>query len=198
LFVVFVAFVALLFVAVDAAFAPVVAPDLVEPLPGITTEAVFPLLVDPVPEAVAPEPVPELVEPVFDETVASPKGRSSCAARAELLEGLTYDAPAEVLTVFEVVELLLTVFPAVVEPVVVDPVVTELLVVDLVLETPVLVETVGPPNGRSSCAARRGLLEGLRYVAPTEVLIVFEVVDLLLVVFPALIELVLDDAVPVD
>jgi len=88
--------------------------------------------------------------------------------------------------------------PVVTELLVVDPVVTELLVVDLVLETPVLVETVGPPNGRSSCAARRGLLEGLRYVAPTEVLIVFEVVDLLLVVFPALIELVLDEAVPVD
>ena len=47
-----------------------------------------------------------------------------------------------VIVVFEVVELLLTVFPVLVDP--------------------VPVELVDSPNGRSSCAARKGLLEGLK------------------------------------
>jgi hypothetical protein len=112
---------------------------------------------------------------VLDEAVGVPKGRSSCAARAELLEGLAYVAPAEVLTVFEVVALLLAVFPVLVDPVLADR---------------VLVEPVGSPNGRSSCAARAELLEGLINVAPAGVLTLIEVFDLLFVVFPMLDETV--------
>ena len=84
--------------------------------------AVFPVLVDPVP-----------VEPVV-----SPNGRSSCAARAELLEGLTNVAPAGVLTLIEVFDLLFVVFP-------------------------MLDETVGSPKQRSSCAARAELRAGFTH-----------------------------------
>ena len=75
---------------------------------------------------------------VLDEAVGLPKGRSSCAARAELLEGLTNFAPAEVLTLIEDFELLLVVFP-------------------------VLDETVGSPKQRSSCAARAELPAGFTH-----------------------------------
>jgi len=78
------------------------------------------------------------VDPVLDEAVGLPKGRSSCAARAELLEGLTNVAPAGVLTLIEVFDLLLVVFP----------------VVD---------ETVGSPKQRSSCAARAELPAGFTH-----------------------------------
>ena len=95
-----------------------------------------------------------------------------------MVEGLTYVAPAEVLTVFEVVELLFAVDLVPVEPVVLD-----LLPVEPELETPVLDETVGLPKGRSSCAARAELLEGLTNFAPAGVLTLIEVFDLLVVVF---------------
>ena len=78
---------------------------------------------------------PALETPVLDETVGSPKGRSSCAARAELVEGLTNVAPAGVLTLIEVFDLLVAVFR-------------------------VLEETVGSPKQRSSCAARAELRVG--------------------------------------
>jgi len=99
--------------------------------------AVDPVPVEPVVFFVVFEVVALLlsVDLVLDDVVGLPKGRSSCAARVELLEGLTYFAPAEVLTVFEVVDLLLVVF--------------------LVLE-----ETVGSPKQRSSCAARAELRVG--------------------------------------
>ena len=75
---------------------------------------------------------------MLDEAVGLPKGRSSCAARAELLEGLTNVAPAGVLTLIEVFDLLFVVFP-------------------------VLAETVGSPKQRSSCAARAELPAGFTH-----------------------------------
>jgi hypothetical protein len=109
-----------------------------------------------------------LETPVLDEVVALPKRRSSCAARAELLEGLTYRAPAEVFTVFEVVDLLLVVFPVLVDPVLdeavpVARVLVDLVVVDPVLVEPVLVDPVVPSIQRSSCAARAELPVGFTH-----------------------------------
>ena len=60
------------------------------------------------------------------------------------------------------------------------------------LVDPVPVELVESPNGRSSCAARKGLLEGLKYVAPAGVLTVIEIFDLLLTVIPVLVDAIFD------
>lgn len=69
----------------------------------------------------------------------------------------------------EVVDLLLVVFPVLVDPVLdeavpVDRVLVDLVVVDPVLVEPVLVDPVVPSIQRSSCAARVELREGFTHV----------------------------------
>ena len=61
------------------------------------------------------------VVPALDSTDELTKQRSSCAARAELPAGLVQAAPAEVLTVFEVVDLSFGDFPVELDPVLFEP-----------------------------------------------------------------------------